>query len=195
MDKIELLFQHYNDTFSIQKENLANRNRYFVFLFITMCIQFLFALSPDSISTIIVSLIKESYKVNLSSQINIIQSALWIVLFYLTMRYFQTNIYIERQYTYIAYLESDLSKISHLKIDRENKSYLTNYPKICDFIDFIYKWFFPVFYIIILSIKLISEYVYHLSCAFHIFNTSIYILCIILDLLYLNFLHSKKNGK
>ena len=158
MENIELLFQHYNDTYSITNETLHKRNNLFIGLFLTICLLILFAISPESMTNIVNSFVKENYKLDLTAQITLIQTSLWIILLYLTMRYFQTNIQIERHYLYLNKLENELTK-EGLKIDREGKNYLKDYPFVCDFIDFIYKYIFPSLYIVVIIYKIVLEWI------------------------------------
>jgi hypothetical protein len=66
----------------------------------------------------------------------IIQTFIWVIAFYLFIRYFQTNIYIERHYSYIMQLEQDISKELQSNIfNRERKNYLQSYPLILDIIE------------------------------------------------------------
>ena len=128
MDKTELLYDHYKETFAIIKSNTIQRNRFFVMVFFVMTLQFLSASSPESISSFMIGIIQKKYGVDISSQIDVIQSFLWLMLLYLTMRYYQTTIYIERQYQYIYITEKIISDYQHIPFNRESGSYLSDYP-------------------------------------------------------------------
>lgn len=193
MDKLELLYDHYKETFGRIKESLNDRNHFFVMVFIIITLQFLFATSPESISSLILTIIQKEYEIDISSQMSIIQSLLWLVLLYLTMRYYQINVYVERQYKYIHSLEKDIAQNAQIKFDREGGDYLSNYPKMNSFMDILYKWVFPIIYCLVICCKIISEYTnskFNLSI---IFDSVIFLSCFILTILYLIFLHSKKN--
>lgn len=143
MDKIELLYDHYKEIFSIIKDT-------------------------------------------------IIQSFLWLVLLYLTMRYYQTTIHIEKQYNCIYSIKSDISSIGQIKFDRESGNYLSNYPKMSDFVDLLYKWVFPIIYCLIICYKIITEYITSKFSLLLVLNTVLFISCFVLTILYLVFLNSKK---
>lgn len=193
MDKTELLYDHYKETYSIIKDNLIQRNRFFIMLFVIMTLQFLFAISPKSIITIITTIILKTYSIDISGQMVIIQCLLWLVLLYLTMRYYQSTVYIERQYNFIHSLEADIATLTNVKFDRESGDYLNNYPKMNDMIDILYKWFFPIIYCLIICCKIISEF-QSTPFSFPLFlDIIIFICCFILTILYLVFLHSKKD--
>lgn len=194
MDKVELLYDHYKETVSIIKNTIAQRNRFFVMVFIVVALQFLFATSPDSISYLIIGIIKKQYEVDISNQMSIIQSFLWLILLYLTMRYYQATVYIEKQYKCIYSIETDISRIEQIKFDRESENYLSNYPKMSDFIDVLYKWIFPIIYCMIICYKIVSEFITSKFNLLLVLNTILFVSCFVLTILYLVFLHSRHNS-
>lgn len=191
MDKYELLYDHYKETFLIIKENIDKRNRFFVMLFITISLQFLFTISSESITSLLINIIKNSYDIDISGQIIIIQCLLWLILLYLTMRYYQSTVYIERQYNFIHSLEDKIAKSMKIKFDRESGNYLKNYPKMNSMIDFLYKWVFPTIYCIVICCKIINEINISNFGLPIIFDTVIFVSCFSLTILYLLFLHKK----
>lgn len=196
MDNKELLYDHYKETFSLIKDSIKQRNRLFVWLFSVMAVHFLFAASPESILAIIRGVVQKQYNIDISNQMSIIQSFLWILLLYLTMMYYQSTVYIERQYRYIHSLEADIANVAGIKFDREGVNYLLNYPKMNDFIDILYKWFFPIIYAVVICYKIVAEYSIPFSPMFSLFNGVVFCACLLLDILYLHFLHGKpKKGK
>lgn len=196
MDNKALLYDHYKETFSLIKDSIKQRNRLFAWLFLVMAIHFLFAASPESILAVIVGIAQKQYNVDLSNQMSIIQSSLWVMLLYLTMRYYQSTVYVERQYRYIHSLEADIANITSTKFDREGTNYLLTYPKMNNFIDFLYKWFFPLVYAAVICYKIVTEYSKSFSLLFSLFNGMVFCACLLLDILYLAFLHGKpKEGK
>ena len=193
MDKTELLYDHYKETFSIIKKTIIQRNRFFIMVFFVITLQFLFATSPESISSMIIGIVQNQYKIDISNQMSIIQSFLWLILLYLTMRYYQATVYIERQYNCIYSIEADISSIEHIRFDRESGNYLSNYPKMSDFVDALYKWVFPIYWMII-CYKIVREYMTSKFNMLLVLNTILAISCFILTILYLVFLHGKHNS-
>lgn len=190
MDKLELLYDHYKETFSIIKKSIDQRNRFFVMVFVIMTLQFLFAASPESISSLIICIIKSAYEVDISNQMSIVQSFLWLILLYLTMRYYQTTVYIERQYKYIHSLEKNISDLGEIQFDREGGNYLLDYPKMNDFIDILYKWIFPIIYCSIICYKIINENMVLQVTLSIMLDTVLFFACYIVTILYLVFLHN-----
>ena len=191
MDKPDLLYDHYKETYSIIKDNLIQRNRFFIMLLVIITLQFLFAISPKSIITIITTIILNTYHIDISGQMVIIQCLLWLVLLYFTMRYYQSTVSIERQYNYIHSLEADIADLMDIKFNRESGDYLNDYPKMNDMIDILYKWIFPLIYCLVICCKIISEFQNSSFGLPIIFDVIIFICCFVLTILYLVFLHGK----
>lgn len=194
MDKTELLYDHYKETFSIIKDTIIQRNRFFVMVFLVITLQFLFALSSDSVSYLIIDIIQKQYEIDISNQISIIQSFLWLILLYFTMRYYQATIYIEKQYKCIYSIEADISSSEQIRFDRESGNYLSNYPKMSDFVDKLYKWIFPLFYCLVICYKIISEFVFFRFNIQIIIDSILFVSCLWLTVLYLIFLHKPKSN-
>lgn len=191
MNKTELLYDHYKETFSIIKETIIQRNRFFVMVFLVITLQFLFASSPDSVSHLIIGIIKKKYEIDISNQISTIQSLLWLLLLYLTMRYYQSTIYIEKQYLYIHSIEEKISNLKHIKFNREGGNYLLNYPKMNDFIDFLYKWTFPTIYCLMIFYKIKNE-IFSLKITLLLFlDVLLFLICFVLTILYMLFWHKE----
>ena len=193
MDKTELLYNHYKETFFIIRDTIIQRNRFFLLVFLIITLQFLFASSPESISSLIVGVVQKQYEINISNQMSIIQSFLWLVLLYLTMRYYQATVYFEKQYNYIYSLELNISNMAQVKFDRESGNYLLNYPAMSSFIDILYKWVFPIIYCIIICYKMINELISSKINFQILLNMILFFSCFFLTILYFIFLHNLKN--
>jgi len=192
MECSEILYDHYKETMALLLDKLKERNKFFLLFFLNMAIQFIFTVAPDSITTLLIDGVKQAYEIDISNQLVVVQSILWLTLLYFTMRYYGAIIYIENQYKYLHILEHDLSNTLKIKLDREGKNYLTNYPKMNDMIDFLYKWMFPILYCLIVILKLFTE-ILHMPLGFIlIFDLSVGLCCLILTALYLIHLHSRK---
>jgi len=128
--KIELLCDHYKDTFTHIKEALKLRDKLFIGVLFLVAI-FLFQLySPkdygDSISTLISTQLSTKNNIDLE----FISTLLWFILLATSIKYYQTVVFIERQYDYIHSLEELISSSFDKKaFTREGGSYLSNYPK------------------------------------------------------------------
>ncbi len=156
--KVEILYDHYKDSFEHQKKNLMRRNYYSL---ICLGIIFLFAFQiQNSEQTTLMAdeLIKKNIfdiKIDFIYINNILTfSFLWIIILY-----YQIVILIEKQYDYLHNLEESISKeIAPYKITREGKTYLDNYPKLSSLIHFIYTIIFPILICVVAFSKLKFEY-------------------------------------
>ena len=160
MDKIELLYDHYKETCEIQRTNLKIRNTAFVIVIIILGMLLLLSYSPDTIGAVILSILNHEYGIDAEIQFGLIQSLVCVVLLYSSMRYYQTTVYLERLYKYLHKVEDRLNTAisdENIIIDREGRSYLSGYPQFNDTIDFMYKWLFPILYIVAIAIKIYTE--------------------------------------
>jgi hypothetical protein len=188
MDKNELLYDHYKDTYSLHLEAKKRCNVSFVMLCIGITLLFCFLLDPVRVFESIYEMIKDYFSFELPFKSAIIQSFVWVMVFYLFIRYFQTSIYIERQYKYLEELENTISRSYEIKFDRESKSYENNYPLILSVIWIIYVWLFPILSIVIISLKICLEFINKVNIMSLIFDTIIAFLIIVLNIFYLIFI-------
>lgn len=142
MDNLELFYDHYKETFVVISEQTKQRDKKFVLVFILLFILLLFTFNSIEYSNIIFNFINEQYLLDLSNQFSVIQTFLWLALFYETLRYSQSMVYIEREYKYIDYLEEQITELSKITFNREGKDYTKNYKSISKFTNFCYKYFF-----------------------------------------------------
>lgn len=191
--KIEVLYDHYKDTCEIQRANLKVRNTAFVVVIVFLGIQLLLSYAPDTMGAAVLSFLNHEYGVDAEIQFGLIQSLIWVILLYSSMRYYQSTINIEKIYNYIHKTEERLNQAINCRddsneamitIDREGKSYLSYYPICSDTMDIMYKWIFPVLYVVALSVKIVAERRCTIAFALDIV---IYIASVILCILYMQF--------
>lgn len=188
MDKIDILYRYYNDAFELSREAQKNRGKYFIYLCIIIAIQFMFIYDPSIASAILKALFIKLIDANVVLNIYILQTFIWVIFLYISIRYYQTNVYIERQYACIRKIENDLTEISNLKIDRESVNYLNEYPLILNVISFVYKYIFPFIYLVAVIAKILSE---HSTGVLYLIDLTASIFCIIITTLYVYFLFKK----
>jgi hypothetical protein len=155
--KLEILHDHYKDTFSHQLGYLKRRNRFSLYLFLALVIMFLEVTSPNGTETIISKLISEYLGDSVSLETDFVRCLTWLFLFGLVVQYCQTTVSVERQYVYLHKLEKELTPFFSSKIPftREGESYLKNYPMLSNWIDILYKWVFPVVLVAFTGVKLL----------------------------------------
>lgn len=149
---IELLYDHYKDTFFYIQTYRKYRDKMFLYLMISLIFSVIFFQNPTEISQLIINFINTQYKLNLTISFNIINSLILLLLLSFTIKYFQSNLLLERQYDYIHKLEDEFQKNKFI-ISREGKSYNEDYPFLLTIIDRIYKIIIPIIIVCLLIYK------------------------------------------
>ena len=158
--KLEILNDHYKDTFSHQLGYLKKRDRFSFYLFLALVIMFLEIMSPSGTETIISKLVSKYLGNGISLEASFVRCLIWLFLFGLVVQYYQTVVLVERQYVYLHKLERELTPFfsSQTPFTREGKSYLKNYPMLSNWNDLLYKWVFPAALIFFTGVKLCIEF-------------------------------------
>lgn len=192
MEKLDVLYDHYKETVHISLDTQKKRGTLFVIFCVLELLNFSMLLFPSEIAESISQYIYSTYEVTFNFNISLLQSAIWIVLSYTMIRYYQTNIYIERQYGYIALLEDKISKILHEKcFKRESDNYLDKYPKVLDLISIFYTWIIPALIIVVNVAKSIFEWRNLVNIWGVVFDTVCCAFCVILTVMYLIMMHPR----
>lgn len=193
MEKAEVFYDHYKETMHMHLDMQKKRNMLFVAVCIFELLNLFMLLFPNEIAKSITQYIHTTYQVVFNFNIASLQSAVWIALSYTIVRYFQSNIYIERQYSYIGILEDRLSEIlDEPSFNRETDNYLNDYPKVLDLIHVFYTWVIPVSIIVLNIMKSVCEWRLMVDFWSVVFDTICSGFCIVLTVLYLMMLHPKK---
>jgi Ca2+/Na+ antiporter len=189
MDKLEILYDHYKDTYALHLDMKKKRDATFVMLCIGITLLFSFFLNPSEVFNSIYKMLQDYFSLELPFQITVIQSFVWVIVLYLFMRYIQTSIYIERLYKYINQIENKIEEQANIVFNREGKSYENEYPIVLNIIHNIYVWLFPVIFILFIILKIYYEIIKKINIVPLIFDTVIALTIIVLNIFYLVFLH------
>lgn len=155
--KIEILYDHYKDTFENQKVFLQKRNYYTI-----ICLGLIATLSfqmsnPDQSNVISSEIIKKNIG-DITIDISYINSVLTFALLWVVIMYYQINLLIEKIYKYIQEMEGKLTnEMAPFEISREGKTYLDHYPWLSEVVHKIYSICFPVTLICVAIIKWATE--------------------------------------
>lgn len=110
--KLDILNDHYKDTFSHLVSYRKQRDRLLVYLSVIVGIMFLYQFFPDKTATTISEIISEKTEIALDSDISLVilfsLSPLFIIL---GRRYWQVWNLIESQYDYLEKLETELASL------------------------------------------------------------------------------------
>ena len=157
--KVEVLHAHYVDTFTQIRNALAQRDRLFAYIVFAVSVMLLQVVAPEDTDTAIGKLVLEKLSLSGTFSLGVIGTILWFVLLGFVIRYFQTVIYIERQYEYIHALEELLAaNYDGIAFTREGKSYLSDYPLFSKWTWAVYTIAFPLLLVLVLAVKLATEF-------------------------------------
>lgn len=148
-------YQHYVETFQLQRSYLAKRNRLTIAIMVMVFLVTLTFGDTESAEKLMTELQKEHIGA-VAFSYGIVNAIINCVFLWVVMNYFQINLTIERMYTYIHRLEDFLSN-TDFKIDRESDNYLDRYPLMSYVTHRIYVLLFPILIIIVSFVKLLSE--------------------------------------
>ena len=192
--KLHILAEHYKNTFDFLQGTLKQRNKLFLYVLCILSLMLFQLYTPQEAVYVISQFISNT--LNISTQINLlfIQSIIWFGLLATTLKYFQSVVFIERQYNYIHQLEEQLGKEYERKaFTREGKSYVKDYPAFLNWASFLYTMFFPVIVLIISCLRIFSECkMLGFKQVLVWFNVVVFLLITISTVLYLDVLHRKK---
>ena len=159
MDSLELLYDHYKETFRLSKEAQTRRNKTFIVLCILEAFSFLLLVRPEKAFELILQGINKELDMTLQLSNTIIQTLLWLLIAYSLIRYIQAMLYIERQYIYLDNLEKEINNLGTIKIFvREGANYQKDYPMALNFIDLFYKMLMPILFALINSVRIYREW-------------------------------------
>jgi len=155
--KIDILYDHYKDTFENLKIYLQRRNNYtFICLVLIAAISFQI-LNTTQTTDISNELIKKNIG-NIIIDFSYINNVLTFALLWTVIMYFQINFLIEKHYKYIKEIENNLSnQLKPFEISREGKNYLNHYPWLSSVVHLIYTIIFPFTLVAVAIIKWATE--------------------------------------
>ena len=191
MDKTEFLYDHYKETVKVSTDMQAKRNALFVYVCVFELLNFLMLVFPQVINAAFSTFFLETYKISLSELLGLLPTGIWLITTYVLVRYYQTTIFVERQYSYIEVIETEIVKETGLScFERESKVYLSNYPKVLDLIHIFYTWAIPILLQVINTVKIILEWKAKPNAAATWVDTLIYVFLLVLTILFLIFMHA-----
>lgn len=190
MNSTELLYDHYKETVKASIVMQTSRNRLFIYVCIIELLNFIMLLFPEIVSQALSAYLEQSYHIAIGAITSLLPTAIWIVALYVIVRYYQSMIYIERQYKYIGILEANLSERSQLEcIERESSAYLADYPIALDMIHIFYTWVIPGSLVILNFIKIILEWKTYMCIGTTLMDTAICLFIALLSAFYLDCIH------
>ncbi len=195
-DSVSILYDHYKDTCAIVGEAVKRRDRAMLLVIIAAAFFAFQTIFPSAADLAVTDYLGFKFGLTLGINLSIIGNVVWVLILLFTLRYFQTAVFVERQYAYLHQLEDKLNvAIGQDLITREGKSYLADYPRFSDWMWMIYTIIFPALLFFVTCVKIAAEW---LSTSGEgvtfglLVNTGIFILLAVSIGLYLGMLHFKK---
>jgi hypothetical protein len=157
--QLEVLSQHYSETFELLRGDVAKRDRLFLYILIVIFILLLYMSAPDAMSALLDNFLKSrigSEDKTPLIDVAFIGAILMLGLLSLSHTYFQTVLHVERQYNYVYQLEERLSQhFDELAFIREGKFYQGHRRKFSKWTKAIFWWLFPCLFLLFNVIWLI----------------------------------------
>lgn len=178
MEGIEVLYDHYKDTFEQQKRYLAKRDHLTVLLLILAILLIGLIFDPNYISSKLNAVIKAQVD-NLVFDFEFINTGLIIAFFWFSLQYYMVVLQIERIYKYLDQCEVSLSTgYTGFKINREGAYYLKSYPWMETLADRFFVLGIPIGFITLSVCKIVNEWCWisklHYIDIVFLFLTSLY---------------------
>lgn len=145
--QLEVLHDHYKETFGRIRDAEASRDRLFLALIATFGLLIVEVGYPAAVGTSLATLSILGGELNLSAlPLGALLDASWVLTLTIGLRYCQTTVLINRQYPYLDLLEQNISVAvgGGSLYRREGKIYLEEYPFLLDVAWVTYGFVFPV---------------------------------------------------
>lgn len=195
-DPTSILYDHYKDTCSIIGEAVKRRDRAMLLVVIAVGFFALQTIFPSAANHAVTDYLSFQFGLTLQINLSVIGNIVWLLVLLFTLRYFQTAVFVERQYSYLHRLEDKFNTtVGQSLITREGKSYLAEYPWFSDWMWILYAIVFPAMLFLVASLKIVGEWIHSADNgnSFSLFfNTGVFLLLAISVGLYVGMLHFGK---
>ena len=158
MEGIEVLYDHYKDTFEQQTRYLAKRDHLTVLLMILAILLIGLIFNPNYISIKLNTIINAQVN-NLVFDFEFINTGLIIAFFWFSLEYYMIVLQIEKMYKYLNQCEASLcAGYTGFKINREGAYYLKSYPWMKTLADRFFVLGIPIGFITLSVCKIVNEW-------------------------------------
>jgi len=160
-DNLQILYDHYKDTYSLIERNIAQRDRDFIWAILLVAVAFALTVNPGTVIEAIQGIGKEQLKIDVKPTYYVLNSSILFISVWFWIKYFQANLrqetlyeYIHKIYEYIHKIEDKLSKMApQVELQREGKVYLQSYPILKTLIHIFYTVVVPLLLIVVAAAK------------------------------------------
>ena len=197
--RFQVLSAHYDATFAALKQDVARRDRLFLYILILISTALFYISAPDVLITLLTRFVEEQLGVDPAASprlwidASFVGTVLWFGLLTLVHTYFQTVLHVERRYSYIYHIENLLSETyGNQAFIREGQFYRAQRRKFSSWTRLIFWILFPFFLAIVIAYRLYNVFVAHIAVIYIIANVLISVTMLVSLGLYLLALHRKK---
>lgn len=144
--QLEILHDHYKDSFAQVREREKQRDRLFLFFIALFALLSVMALYYSRLTEVLGSITVVGTRANLSAlPAPALLTSAWVFVFAIALRYCQVSLTVERQYSYLHTLEEKLSEAvgDDDLYRREGRAYLRDYPAFSNWAWISYIYVFP----------------------------------------------------
>lgn len=198
-DPASILYDHYKDTCAIIGEAVKRRERAMLLAIVALGFFAFQTIFPGAADHAVTDYLSFKFGLTLQVHLSVIGNVVWLLVLLFTLRYFQTAVFVERQYAYLHQLEDKINAaVGQDVITREGKSYLADYPWFSDWMWILYTVIFPLLLFFVSTIKISSEWIFTGAggASFGLLvNSILYMLLVVSVVLYMAVLHFKKTKK
>lgn len=151
--QLEVLSHHYSETFELLKNDVAKRDRLFLYLLVLIFILLLYMSAPTALSELLNNFLysqtgREGNQTPLID-VSFMGAILMLGLLSLSHTYFQTVLHVERQYNYVYQLEKQLSRhFDELAFIREGTFYKNHRRRFSEWTKVIFWVLFPLLFLL-----------------------------------------------
>lgn len=145
--ELEILHDHYKETFARLREAEVSRDRLFLWVIALFALLILEIGYPAAVGGTLAELSIAGWKLNLKAlPLPALLNITWLLTLIIGLRYCQTSVFVNRQYPYLHELEGSISpEVGGGNLyRREGMVYLNEYPLLLDVAWFAYCILFPL---------------------------------------------------
>jgi hypothetical protein len=144
-ERLQLLVDHHRECSAEMRQCVRVRNRMFIFAVLVLAGITLRSWDSASGERILALALDRVIGAHADVDRVILSVLLWAGLLFVTARYFQTAVHVERYYKHLARLETEMSELlGDELLARESTGYLKDYPLFSDWMHLLYTWMFPL---------------------------------------------------
>lgn len=184
MDDKEIIYDHYKDTFELQKCYLAKRDKITVLLLVLCILLIGLIFDPNYISEK-VNYVLNSQIENLVFDLQFINTGIILIMLWYTLQYYLVVLQIEKMYNYLNECEKKLSDLMEsATINREGAYYLKSYPWLKDLADIFFVIGVPAGIITLSIFKILNEWQW--TSYIRIVDISLLAILVLFSIMYLS---------